>query len=604
MLSGPEIARIIEEYNTQEEAVDDRHHEDNASFNTKFSVHVKALLAVLENQDIFSSNDLTSIGNDRRVLSQTINDRVLQAPTTASTLYNDYIKEVILDSTKSIHDRIKQNHFSIFRVTSEKKEISKEKIKLQQAKTYAYDICKMFIAHENRGGDSREFFKHENNKFPPSISEFGDIRHTSDDEALIKLLEKKLPTDQTLSAISSTCLIIDGEELWSKFASVKCKTFLEFSTTVNKYIESLTMKYSRIDLVFGSYSETSNQDPASFLLVDDGASFPKNFVKFLSNDCHKKQLSAYLAKKLTLNFKESSYQVIVAAAEHAYKNNDAIDVGGISPCNHTDSASRVVLHAKDSSKTHWSICIQTSKVLSVVLGLYAFGSAFSGLTSEHELFIQFASKKKERIIPIHQIYNQFADIAEILIYFHTFTGCETVSSFYSIGKTKAFNTWMKYRQADAAFKALIETKTPNIDEKVLEIIQRFVVLMYDSKSNSTLVNDFRWLLFKKNTSIERIPPTLDALQQHIKRACLQSKIYYQCIQKEIISDDRLEWGWQQNEENRLEPLWITIPISSEHKNLTSCKCTDNCKKKCKCEQKCTKLCDCEGFCQRTEIKRL
>lgn len=597
MLSGPEIARIIEEYNTQEKETDDRHHEDNASFNKNFSVHVKALLTVLDNQDIFATNDLTTIGNDRRVLCQTIGDQVLRAHQTANKLYNDYIKDVILDTKKSIHQSIERNNFSIFRV-SKKKVISKDKIKLQQAKTYATDVCRMFIAHEVRGGDSREFFKHENLKFPPSISEFGEIRHTTDEEALIKRLEKSLPKDRNVSTRASTCLIIDGEDLLPTFTSVKCKTFLEFSDTVIKYIETLTMKYNRIDLVFGSCGENSIQNSGSFLLVNDNATFPKNFVEFLSNECHKKQLSAYLAKNLIWNFKDSSSQIIVAVEEYAYKNNNTVDIGDISPCNHADSGSRVVLHAKHASETHSSICIQTSKVISVVLCLYAFGSAFSDLTSENELFIQFKSGKKERIIPIHEIYNEIADLSEMLIYFYTFTGCKTVSAFYSIGKTKAFNAWMKYRQVDIAFKALIESKTPNIDEKILEIIQRYVVLMYDSKSKATLINDFRWVLFKKNTSIERIPPTLDALQQHIKRTCLQSKIYSQCINKEIISDDPLDWGWQKNEENRMEPLWITIPISSEHTILTFCKCTDNCKKKCKCELNCTKLCDCEGSCRK------
>lgn len=237
---------------------------------------------------------------------------------------------------------------------------------------------------------------------------------------------------------------------------------------------------------------------------------------------------------------------------------------------------------------------------SFVCVVYAFGKAFCGLLSENQLFIQFKSAKKERIIPIHLIYNEFADISETMIYFHTFTGCKTVSSFHTIGKTKAFNAWMKYRQVDVAFKALIELKTPDIDEIILEKIQRFVILMYDNSSKLTLVNDCRWALFKKNTSIEKVPPTLDALQQHIKRACFQSKTYLQCTQKYIISGSQLGWGWQMNKENIMEPLWITMPISSEHKNLIFCKCNDNCKKKCKCNGKCTKLCDCEGLCR--EIK--
>lgn len=89
---GPEIARIIKEYSSEENVTDHRHHEDNVSFNRTFSGHVKALLDILEKKDIFITNNITSIGNDRKVLSQTIGDRVLQAPQKARNLYNDYSK--------------------------------------------------------------------------------------------------------------------------------------------------------------------------------------------------------------------------------------------------------------------------------------------------------------------------------------------------------------------------------------------------------------------------------------------------------------------------------------------------------------------------------
>lgn len=84
---------------------------------------------------------------------------------------------------------------------------------------------------------------------------------------------------------------------------------------------------------------------------------------------------------------------------------------------------------------------------------------------------------------------------------------------------------MQFKCVDQAFKTLMELKAPaKIDNTTLGIIQRFVVLLYDSRSKLTSVNDCRWTLFKKDRAIEAIPPTLDALEQHIKRACLQSRI--------------------------------------------------------------------------------
>lgn len=573
------------------------HHEDNVTFNKTFSEHVKALLDILEKADIFTSTDITSIGIDRKVLNQTIGDRVLQAPRIATDLYNVYVKDRILTAKKSIHDPIKQKRFAIFLVT-EKKEPSKDKVKLQQAKLHENDVCKLLLAHELRGGDPKEFFHYENNAFPPSISEFGELRRSSTEEAFIDRLSKNLPKEN--DRINSACLVIDGEDLLSAFNSAKCSTFMEFSDAINVYIESLTTKYTRIDLVFGYYGKNLVQTSASVLLVDDDVSFPKSLATFLSNDFHRKQMSVYLAVKVINKFTDSSTEIVVAVEDHVYKNSETIDVENISPCNHSESASRVVLHATHLSKVEASISIQTSKVLTVILCIYAFGSAFSGLSSENQLFVHFKTGKKAKIIPIHAIYSEFFDIYDMMIIFHTFTGCKTVSAFHSIGKTKAFNAWMKHRDVDIAFKALNEITTPNIDDHTLDIIQRFVILMYDTNSKSTLVNDFRWAMFKRNTSIEKIPPTLDALQQHIKRACFQAKIYLQCTKKEITSENPLDWGWQMNEENVLAPLWMTKQISLEHKSVIVCKCSDNCKKKCKCSGKCTKLCNCEGSCRHSK----
>ena len=56
-----------------------------------------------------------------------------------------------------------------------------------------------------------------------------------------------------------------------------------------------------------------------------------------------------------------------------------------------------------------------------------------------------------------------------------------------------------------------------------ETIQRFVILMYDRSIPLVSINECRRVLFtKKATPIEGIPQTADSLEQHVKRAMLQS----------------------------------------------------------------------------------
>ena len=59
---------------------------------------------------------------------------------------------------------------------------------------------------------------------------------------------------------------------------------------------------------------------------------------------------------------------------------------------------------------------------------------------------------------------------------------------------------------------------------VIDVIERSVILLYDRASICTGVNQCRRELFsRKSRMVENMPPILDALRLHIKRAQLQSR---------------------------------------------------------------------------------
>ena len=118
-------------------------------------------------------------------------------------------------------------------------------------------------------------------------------------------------------------------------------------------------------------------------------------------------------------------------------------------------------------------------------------------------------------------------------------GCDTVSSFHGRGKKSAWETWKYYPEATEVFLALsnpvdgvlsdnsvstikkfiglIYDKTTYISN--ISAIERFICLMYDKTTYISNVNDCRrMLLTKKSKTVDNIPPTRDALIQHVKRA--------------------------------------------------------------------------------------
>lgn len=197
--------------------------------------------------------------------------------------------------------------------------------------------------------------------------------------------------------------------------------------------------------------------------------------------------------------------------------------------------------------------------------------------------------KETRIILIHELYELHKDKSDILPLFNAFTGCRTTSAFFGIGKTTAWNTLMKHTRVNAAMLDLLKDGTPNFSNDVMDVLEEFTVKMYDSKSKTTKLHECRRDLFTRETiprTIDRIPPTRDALEQHLKRSVLQSFIWTQCIRQNIRDLKPTEWGWLKHTNlNRYDPLWISIPTVADHcKELISCKYPKQCTGRCTCRK--------------------
>ena len=189
--------------------------------------------------------------------------------------------------------------------------------------------------------------------------------------------------------------------------------------------------------------------------------------------------------------------------------------------------------------------------------------------------------------------------------FHAFTGWNQVSFFSGKGKRSAWEVWKKYDEVTSAFISL--SKCPSVQDllNALPKIERFVVLLYDRTNLCSNVNQARKDLFaRKGRSLEGIPPTLDVLTQHIKRAVYQAGFCWaQSLLRDATLPDSNEWGWKVNNDNKYDILWMTLPeVSSICQELTRCGCNPEkgCKGRCKCLKasiKCTALCNCRGDCE-------
>ena len=188
--------------------------------------------------------------------------------------------------------------------------------------------------------------------------------------------------------------------------------------------------------------------------------------------------------------------------------------------------------------------------------------------------------------------------------FHALTGCDTTSFFAGKGKKTFWQTWKVYPQLTDALLT-IAAKPDQVPDDVMKVIERFVVLAYDRTSNATSVNAARQRLFCKNSRlVENIPPTSDALRQHVLRVCYQaSHVWSQALVKQPDLPDPHNWGWEK-EANVWHPLWTLLGQAQDQcYELIHCGCTKSCTGNCKCSKAnlvCTALCKCDGKCYKEE----
>ena len=98
-----------------------------------------------------------------------------------------------MDCTRSIHDPIKKNSLPLFKCPTPK-EKSKQAGKIATLKADVSLFSQLYIVAQDREIDVGTFFQHENNPYPPSLSDRGKL-HLGKKSDLLKCLIQAPDTD-------------------------------------------------------------------------------------------------------------------------------------------------------------------------------------------------------------------------------------------------------------------------------------------------------------------------------------------------------------------------------------------------------------------------
>ena len=113
-------------------------------------------------------------------------------------------------------------------------------------------------------------------------------------------------------------------------------------------------------------------------------------------------------------------------------------------------------------------------------------------------------------------------IYEALPFFYAFSGCDTVSSFFSKEKCKGYDIWMENRSNLDEVLIRLGNKPGELANADMNIIKKFVTKMYTKQNKSLTLLRIELFKYMKDSDFRKLPPSREALEQHTRRACYQA----------------------------------------------------------------------------------
>ena len=230
--------------------------------------------------------------------------------------------------------------------------------------------------------------------------------------------------------------------------------------------------------------------------------------------------------------------------------------------NHEEADTRILLHVADASQSY-SKCVVASPDTDVFVIMLSVNQYIDA-----ELYFLTGTQSKKRMISISSVA-EYIDtdlnpksihrhlLLRSLIGIHSFTGCDTVSSFAGKGKVKPFNLMVRYIEYIEAFANLGSTEV--ISNDYLQIFEEFVCQLYGTQ-NATSINDLRYQMYCQSNgkiACEMLPPCQNVLHLHCKRANYQAYVWRNCLQAQHEFPNLKYHGWATNEDNELEIEWMS-----------------------------------------------
>lgn len=225
-----------------------------------------------------------------------------------------------------------------------------------------------------------EFFKHEHQAYPPSISDFGKLRSSIKSE-LFTCFDTRVPPLSECTA--RTVVILDGAAVVQKMKPMEADTFEQYALDVFiPYIMSIFQTAERVDIVWNTYRtdclksstcEKCGKDMRQ--RVSPSTAIPKNWQNFLRVDGNKRELFHYRSQCCISWVIAANKEIVATDGEQVLLSPDRDEISSLSPCLHEEADTRMFVHAADAANSgHNKITIRSVDTDVVVLAISVYSN--------------------------------------------------------------------------------------------------------------------------------------------------------------------------------------------------------------------------------------
>lgn len=239
-------------------------------------------------------------------------------------------------------------------VSSLQKKLTRAAKQLSSIKKDCSIFSRLYISCQTRDGDLDEFFKYENQGYPPSLSDQGNLRLPNKKSELTQCLEALTKPESNMPK-DLEVTIIDGAAVVNMIKpNVTQRTFSDYAVgSFIPYIKTHLSHVSRIDVVWDEYIDNSlkattrgKRGSGVRQRVEGDNKLPRNWKEFLRVDKNKQELFKFLA--VCLSSMDIQKQVISTYGEQIKSTLPCVNVQSIAPCTHEEADTRMLLHAADA----------------------------------------------------------------------------------------------------------------------------------------------------------------------------------------------------------------------------------------------------------------